>query len=273
MSILKRESCMSFGKRVTWSPADYAKAAALARMVGADMLSRLEWMILKPTVIVDMGCGTGHAMTGLQQRYPEAQIFALDMAESMLGYAAASLAICADGGKLPFKCHSIDLIFANLIFPWCVDSNELLQEWRRVLRPDGLLILTALGLDTLHEWQEVCRDDELPQRLDMHDLGDQLLQAGFSDPVVDVDYYTMTYRDKEQLSMELQASGMWCPRDHVNLAQRLTEVIAAEDNRWSVTYEIIYAHAFSPSIKMEQITNTEGVIRVPLTQLRGWKKE
>ena len=87
--------------------------------------------------------------------------------------------MCADAEKLPLRNQTVDLIFANFLLPWHNDFTVLLREWKRVLRPDGLLMLTALGPDTLREWRGTFAEAHLPLLVDMHDIGDVLLQEGF----------------------------------------------------------------------------------------------
>jgi malonyl-CoA O-methyltransferase len=258
---------MNFSKNIKWSPSDYAKAAVLAREVGQEMLARLDWMTLKPRVIVDMGCGTGEMSALLQQRYPDAQVLALDMSQSMVQSlkqkAPQSYGICADGETLPLRNQTVDLIFANFLLPWHDDFTLLLREWMRVLRPEGLLLFTALGPDTLREWRAIFDDAHIPLLVDMHDIGDVLLKEGFADPVLDVDYYTMTYRDKNRLMSELRASGM-LSSDQSDLCG----VAPSDDGTWAVTYEVIHAHAFTRAASEEVSASADGIVRVPISHLR-----
>lgn len=239
---------------------DYQKAAAIAREAGEEMLNRLDWMTIKPKRILDVGCGTGEMSLALQQRYPEATVIALDSSEAMINHtkqhAALATCVCADAAHLPFANQSLDMIFANLLLPWQTDLKAILQEWRRVLRPDGLLMLTTLGLDTLQECRDEIAFDLVPGLIDMHDVGDCLLQMGFADPVLDVNYYKLRYRDPERLITELAAAGMGHLAD-----------IEKKDS-YIVTYEVIYAHAFVPN-ESELSSSADGTITIPLSHLRS----
>jgi len=246
----------------------------LAQQAGEDLLARLTWMTLKPNIILDVGCGTGMMRAQLQTQYPEAQIIAIDSSTDMIEFAkqqastAASFFISAEASALPYPDRSVDLIFANLLLPWHANQASLLREWRRVLRPDGLLLFNALGLDTLKEWRAQAGDEHLPVLFDMHDLGDLLLQQGFADPVLDVDYYTLTYRSKEKLAHELSVTGMLALSSADILAQEKIAAIPKINDTWHITYEIIYAHAFAPFIKTPENKNTQHEVRVPLSQLK-----
>ncbi len=246
---------------------DYADAAVIAREAGDEMLARLELMTVAPKVIVDVGCGTGELSAKLHSRYPQANMIHLDLSELMLAQVKTSKLVCADAEKLPLRDQSVDLVFANLLLPWCHDFAAVLREWRRVLRPEGLLIFSALGLDTLQEWRGLLQEDEIPLLADMHDIGDMLLQEGFTDPVLDVDHYTTTYRDKKRLLHELRASGMWTPADEQR-ADHVANEIKLSDDVFAVTYEIIHAHTFVPELNSGISPSDDGVVRVPLSHLR-----
>lgn len=262
--------------RMVWSPLEYSQAAVLAREVGEEMLSRLDWMTVKPQFIVEMGCGTGESLSRLQARYPDANVLALDLSLPMIQQASQSIeagqsdaarvaCICADAAALPLADQSIDLIYANLLLPWHPDVKALLQEWRRVLRPNGLIMLTLLGLDTLKEFHNALNHQDMPDLVDMHDVGDFLVAAGFSDPVLDVDRYTLLYRDQQQLVNELRASGMLAKDAKID---ELQPVSVTEDGRLPVTYEAIFAHAFMPENADTVSPSADGVVRIPLKQLR-----
>ncbi len=228
------------------------------------MLARLDWMTLQPHRIVDIGCGIAETTAQLQTRYPQADVIAIDIAEPMLQHAKQhSLQkpltyLCADTMSLPLKDQSVDLLFANFLLPWCEDILSVLQEWHRVLRPEGLLMFSMLGPDTLQEWREVFSEQIIPRVIDMHDVGDLLMREGFADPVLEVDYYTTTYREVNRLLYELEASGM---------TTSLTNVTMPSNALLSVTYEIVYAHAFGSDTNKKEISSSNE-IKIPLSQLR-----
>jgi malonyl-CoA O-methyltransferase len=246
----------------SYTPAEYADVAVMLREAGMNMLARLDLVALQPRRILDVSCRTGFCTQQLRERYPNADIFAVDPDAAMLEYAqqaAPALSvdwICADSAKLPLRGQAVDLIVANLCVPWCVDLKKLLREWRRVLRPEGLLMFTSLGPDTLVELQ--AQDVRLPHFPDMHDLGDELVQAGFADPVLDVEHFTLQYRNWEQLLYELRVTKMIdtlpAPSDVPPLA---------------VTYEVVYGHAWGPAVSDEYSADQDGLVRIPLSHLRG----
>ena len=259
---------MNLSKNISGSPVDYAEASILAREVGGEMLSRLDWVTLKPRVIVEAGCKTGWVSARLAERYPDAVIAAVDLSAPMLKWSQQQKvpAVClqAEVNALPFQTASVDLVCANLVLPWVADYQAALKEWRRVLKPNGLLMLTAFGLDTLCEWRDMFFEEHLPNLWDMHDLGDGLAQQGFEEPVLDVSHYTMTYREKEKFIHELRATGMLVGAPDL---RGLQAVHLSEGDVLSVTYEVAYAHAFAPALRATG-TSSAGVVSIPLSALR-----
>lgn len=222
------------------------------------MLDRLQWVSLQPKQVLDLGCGLGADLPALQARFPAAQVYGIDWAEDFLTAGKreqpkADL-IVADAAILPLVSHSVDLIFANLLIPWCPHPKILLREWRRVLRPHGLLFFSCLGPDTFKEWQGVENLNFLPSLVDMHRVGDALVEEGFIDPVLEVEEFAFTYTSQEKLQQEMQKSGL------IASAIPPTAPLAA-------TFEIVYAHAWCPATKGFK-ANEQGEVRIPISQLR-----
>lgn len=253
------------------SPKEYAEAAVIAQKAGHEMLARLQWMTLEPKTILDIGCGTGEMSLALQQRYPAAKIISIDssmlMAEHTQQLVLPSPVICAGGECLPLRTGSIDLVFANFFLPWQQDVKAVINEWLRVLRGDGVLMLSALGVDTLQEWREVLHAEDTPNLVDMHDVGDALIQAGFSEPVLDVNHYKVTYADKMRLLQDIRSAEMWFPTPEIDLNALVPPALQA-GQRWQLTYEVIYAHAFAPMAGNEFSASSDGIVKIPLAHLR-----
>lgn len=217
----------------------------LLQTICEQMFARLEFMTLAPQRIVDLSFAEQN-VERLKKRYPKAEIIAIN----------------AESAILPLDDHSVDLIFANLFLPWCENSKKILAEWQRILRPNGLLIFSSLGPDTLIELREEFVDDFIFHRIDMHDIGDQLIHAKFADPVLDVDYLTVTYQNLATLFCELQNLQL--------LSSCLVKktIVPNSENIFPVTYEIIHAHAWGKEFAATSTQNELGEVRIPLAHLR-----
>jgi malonyl-CoA O-methyltransferase len=253
------------------SPEEYAEAAVIARAASEEMLSRLALMTLQPKTILDLGCATGESSEKLQVHYPDAQVLAVDWSLAMTQYAKHTLpnlqVIAADGALLPLPTHSMDLIFANFFLAWQQDVKIIMREWMRVLRPNGLLMLSTLGVDTLQEWRGQFPEEDTPRCVDMHDVGDALIQAGFSEPVLDVNHYHLNYQEPTRLLKDMVAAQMWYPtEEHAMMPLKVPE--GQSQAKLQLTYEVIYAHAFGRPLQNEFSASEEGIVKIPLAHLR-----
>ena len=265
--------------------ASYDASAVLQREVGQRMAERLLLVKLQPAAILDAGCGTGDALSELSARYPDAFLVGLDLAYAMLDSArrrvtAASASersllarllgtramtrrvaalVCGDASRLPLAAGTIDLVWSNLTLQWINDASAAFAEFHRVLHVGGLLMFTTFGPDTLKELRAafagVDGATHVSRFIDMHDVGDMLVQAGFADPVMDMETITLTYADATTMMRELKAIGahnatVGRPRGLTGRA-RWSRVLAGleafrRDGRLPATYEVVYGHAWKP---------------------------
>lgn len=235
------------------------------------MVSRLELITIQPKVVLDLGCGSGYSSDLLRVRYPKACIIAIDSFLPILKFAQQAHPyphyICSKTEQLPLPDHCVDVIFANFLLPWHPHEQLLMREWKRVLQPEGLLMFSALGWGTMSEWQAVNSNSLLPRLVDMHDIGDWLVQEGWLNPTLDVNHYTLAYRCPNQLLNELQACSMLDPtftREDLAPLSLSTD----ENGAVLVTAEIIYGHAFAGSYQDAVSANAAGVTSIPLANLR-----
>jgi malonyl-CoA O-methyltransferase len=244
----------------------YDDAAVLHAEVRENLLERLKLTTLQPRVVLDAGAGTGHGSRALKRRYPGSLVVAMDFSSQMLRASAKQRSwlrpfarLQADADLLPFKAGSIDLIVSNLMLQWC-QPDAVFAEFRRVLAPDGLLTFSTLGPDTLRElrsaWAEVDSHIHVHQFIDMHDLGDALVRAGFAAPVLDVERFTLQYLDVRKIAADLKATGahnatvgrmkgLTPPRKFARM-QAAYEPARAQ-GRLPATYEVVFAHAWVPT--------------------------
>jgi malonyl-CoA O-methyltransferase len=245
----------------------YDTHAVLQREVAARLLARLDLMQLAPQLILDLGAGTGDSARALEARYPKASILLLDTVHEMLTKARARRRrwfsrcryLCADAASTGLKDQSVDLIHSNLALHWCADPDAVLAECRRVLKPRGLLIFSTVGPSTLQElraaWASLDDSPHVHFFMDMHDVGDALIRAGFASPVMERDNLCVTYRDLAGLLADLRATGAVNshPGRHKGLrgaGQQRALAAAYESHRRNgllpATYEIVMGHAWIP---------------------------
>jgi malonyl-CoA O-methyltransferase len=202
--------------------AGYEAAARLQARVSAELLERLEELRLRPRVVLDLGCGTGHVTRQLKHRYPRALVMALDIAPGMLREARRHqqlwrrfARVCADARQLPLGDACVDLVFSSLMLQWCDPLDAALVEVRRVLEPAGFFAFSTLGPDTLRElreaWAQADGHDEgynhVNRFLDVRDVGDAATRSGLVEPVLDVDRLELTYPDTLALMHDLKTIG------------------------------------------------------------------
>lgn len=253
------------------SPENDAELAVIERALGEELLTRLQWMTLQPKVMLCLGVKIDAVLEGLQKRFATARLLACDDHFDSVRHALSSRNngvhyVCGEASNIPLASHSVDLIFANYVLPWQKDFAGVCQEWQRLLRPNGLLILSTLGLDTLKEWRHNIPEHALPHFIDMHDLGDLLLDKGFEDPVLEVDFYTLRYKTLKQLAYELTATGMCFLSTQMLIEHFEDSTNLRSGEKWQVTYEAIFAHAFMPAIERQK--QNDGQISIPLSQIR-----
>jgi malonyl-CoA O-methyltransferase len=248
--------------------ATYEAAAVLQARVADELLGRLEPFNFKPEVVLDLGAGTGRTTAELRRRYRRALVVALDLAPGMLHEARRHQQlfrrferVCGDAMRLPLADASVDVIFSSLMLQWCDPPDEAFAEVRRVLKPSGFFAFATLGPDTLRElrtaWAEAdggLREyNHVNHFIDMHDVGDALVRAGLSEPVLDVDRLQLTYPDTLALMRDLKAIGAHNvtagrPRGLVGRARLRRMQRAYEGFRRNgqlpATYEVVYGAAW-----------------------------
>jgi len=244
-------------RRFDRAAATYRAAARLETEIGTRMLERLDYMRVSPQRILDAGSGPAPQAAALAKRYPGALLLALDFSLPMLRQARAlgwlarlrgarrPLAVCASLGRLPFAANSVQLLWANMVLHWADDPRAALAEFQRVLAPGGLLMFSTLGLDTLKELRAAAGDARVHRFADMHDVGDWLLAAGFSAPVMDMEALTLEYRGLPALLADLRASGQTsarADRPRGLAGKGLLASLAPAGSR--ATCEVVYGHAW-----------------------------
>lgn len=272
--------------------ARFSDHAALLTEIARRMLDRLDYIRLAPTRVLDVGCGAGGTRAALAARYPDADWLGIDVSERMLRTATAPLSsvrrmrrwfagrrdlrVVGDGGRMPLPDDSVDLVLSNLMLHWHPQPHQVLPEWKRVLRADGLLMFSCFGPDTLKELRAAAVE-ALPRAqpmpfVDMHDFGDMMVASGFATPVMDVEVLTLTYPSPRALLIEVRALGgnprsdRWPALPSTRQARTLLSALEARrgaDGRIPLTFEVAYGHAWKPRPKTAATTG------IPLDVVRA----
>jgi malonyl-CoA O-methyltransferase len=188
--------------------AHYGRSAHFQRETGERLRAGLP-AAAAPGLAVDVGCGNGHGLALIGERWPEARLIGLDFALPMLQQLTAPerrCRVCADAQAIPLADAASDLFWSNLTLQWC-DPARFFAEAARLLRPGGLLAVSTLGPGTFAE-----------------------LRLAFAG--VDGYRHTIGFRDETELAAAIAAAGLTLlnlqrlnvTRYHENLASLLAEV-------------------------------------------------
>lgn len=277
------------------SAAGYDAAAALQHEVEKRLMESLDYFALRrgqdaaaPSVVLDVGCGPAHAAAAMRKRWPKAQVVALDLALPMLreakkqsGWWKPFQRVCADLRALPLAEGTVDVLFCNLSLQWVDDLPAAFNGFRRVLKPGGLLVCSTFGPETLQELRDAfAHADAVPHVSPFPQIaqfGDALMMAGFRDPVLDRDRFTLTYDDLPALMRELRAMGATNALQHrrhtltgrarFTAAARAYEPLRRADGKLPSTWDVIYAHAWAPPPGAPIRGQGEDIATVPLAKI------
>ncbi len=241
----------------------YEHHAALEQEVCTRLLERTEFSRRPPLQILDLGCGTGAGSTQLKRTFRKAQVISMDTSLAMLSQVRrrSSLlrplkAVCGDIGALPFAVQSVDIVFSNMASYWCPQPMNMFAEFRRVLRPNGMLLFSTFGPATMTElrevWAGVDERVEMPVFPDLLEIGNALVAAGFREPVMDMEVITLNYPKLDALFEELEATGTsmlvrgWDRWRGARVALQESFAPMLKDKMYPLSFEIIYGTAFGP---------------------------
>mgnify|MGYP002632473953 CR=1 FL=1 len=236
----------------------------LFREVADRLLERLDDVTRRFPVALDLGARGDLVGEMLGQRGGIETL--IRCAQSPAGEITPS--ICADEELLPFVDHVFDLVLSNLSLHWINDLPGALSQIRRCLKPDGLMIATMFGGETLKELRSVLNEAEitveggLSPRIspfaDIRDVGGLLQRAGFALPVVDAETITVSYGEPLKLLKDLRGMGetnavaerrlSFTRRDTLMRAMDLyREQFGDDDGRIPATFQVLYLSGWSPA--------------------------
>ncbi len=254
------------------------------------MVERLPIVRLQPASAIDWGSFLGASSGLLRAAYPQARLIAVEPDAARRDATAASL---QRPWWSPARWSGPDsaattpaevgggagqLLWANMGLHGVADPQAEMQRWQQALAVDGFLMFSTLGPGTLGSLRALYAGQGWPAPfapfVDMHDLGDMLLHAGFADPVMDQEQLTLTWPTAEAALAELRglggnvaagrAAGLRTPRWRDLLIEQL-QAVCSRDGRIALDFEIVYGHAFRPAPRPSLAAETA----VPLDDLRA----
>ena len=241
----------------------YEQHAALEQEVCTRLLERTVFNLSSPLQILDLGCGTGTGSAQLKRTFRKAQVVGMDTSLAMLSQVRRKSsmlrplkAVCGDIGALPFAARSADMVFSNLASYWCPEPMAMFAEFRRVMRPDGMLLFSTFGPATMDElgeaWSGVDEEVELPVFPDLLEIGNALVAAGFREPVMDREMITLNYPQLDALFDELEATGTsllvhgWGRWKTARMELKQAYAPMLRDGKYPLSFEVVYGTAFGP---------------------------
>lgn len=253
--------------------------------VARRMGERLSLIRMSPDRILDWDARAGQSAEVLAQAYPQAQRVAVEVPaavprgagpdepcdEPRPGWGAFWRSLLKPAARpLPRTAHTLQepqvapaqaqLVWSNMGLHTRSDPGPTLARWHAALAVDGFLMFSTFGPDTLREWRGLWAQagwgPVAQPFVDMHDWGDALIEAGFADPVMDQETLRLTWATPQEALAELRTlganahparhTGCRTPRWRERLLQALHER-RGPDGRISLTFEIVYGHAFRPA--------------------------
>jgi malonyl-CoA O-methyltransferase len=249
----------------------------LHQEVARRMAQRLELIKLQPAVLLDWWGFSGASHAVLAQAYPQAQRWVLEPTPELrtraknLGSRSAWWKLGRLGATLPCVLapqevlpQSVNLVWANMMLHAVADPPRTFQAWHQAVDVDGFVMFSCLGPGSLRVlealYQRLDWGPPMAQFVDMHDLGDMLVQAGFADPVMDQELITLSWPDAQALLNELRSlggnaspqrfQGLRTPRWHAALLRELG-ALQGEGGRIDLSFEVVYGHAFKAAPRIQ----------------------
>lgn len=279
-----------------WQQAAPAQSPWLHEEVGRRMEARLQWICRTPNTWCDWQPVRGgmQVHAALAQRYPQAQCYVVEPVPRMQAVAQEHWAkpwwspARWGGAKTQMNmpaAGSVDMLWANMLLHNQAQPVQMLKQWHEALAVDGFVMFSCLGPDTAKEMRALYERMGWPAAghsfTDMHDWGDMLVQAGFAEPVMDMETITLTFASPERLLQELRELGCnlhpqrfsglrgraWLAQLHAAMGEHLR--VDHSEGQLALSFELVYGHAFKPVPRVAVDSESS----VSLDQMRSMLKQ
>jgi len=258
-----------------WQNHPASESPWLHEEVARRMEERLDWIKLQPQSWAHWeplrGGMQAHAL--LARRYPAAGCTVVESNDLRLKQAAVAMAKpwwkparwTAPATRFEYPPDgAVNMLWANMSLHMAADPQSLMVRWHRALAVDGFLMFSCFGPDTLLELRAIYQAANWPMPshdfTDMHDWGDMLAEAGFAEPVMDMERITLTFEGPERLLQELRGLGRNLHPDRFTGLRgrqwygQLQQAVKAQPLQ--ITFEVIYGHAFKPKPRLDMRAET-----------------
>lgn len=245
------------------------------------MAERLPLIRRKPQRVVDWWAHAGGSDAALRAVLPEARIerrgpMPPDVTASTPWWRRFWSREVADKQQQA----PADLVWANMLLQHESDPLALMRLWHEALDQQGFLMFSTLGPGSLtglrHLYGSQGWGPSMADLVDMHDIGDMLVEAGFADPVMDQEIVRLTWSSPEAALQELhdlgsnahpmRLAGLRTPRWKQRLMQALRgDPVPTGEVRVVLEFELVYGHAFKPLPRHRVAAET----RIDLEDLRS----
>lgn len=253
--------------------------------VAGRMAQRLSLIRLQPARLFEWWPTWGGGRNLLVQAYPRAQLVGVEPTTTRLAQAQAQ----ARAQQPPWwqvghwtqptpqwvldagvdAVPPAQLVWSNMMLHAVADPLALFARWHQLLSVDGFVMFSCLGPGSLAELRQLYATQGWKAAhadfVDMHDLGDMLVQVGFCDPVMDQETLTLTWAHPASLLAELRQwggnvsparfSGLRTPR----WRQQFLSAWQGRANaagRMSLSVEVVYGHAFKAAPRVPVSSET-----------------
>lgn len=244
----------------------------LFEIAADDIIERCHAVNRTFAAACDLGCGDGRIGRQLVETGKVEHAIGLDGAFGWARNAPFPAAV-GDEEALPLRAGHFDLVVSAMALHWVNDLPGALIQIRNALKPDGLLLATMLGGDTLIELKTALIEAEseitggasprVSPFADVRDLGGLLQRAGLALAVADTDRLTVRYAEPMALIAELRRAGAQnalTVRSRMPLGARVLaraceiyrDQFADGDGRVRATFQLVHLTGWAPDPSQRQ---------------------
>lgn len=138
----------------SWAESYYRRNKKVIGKVGIRLTNELQKTGFSGGNILDIGCGFASVPIRMSERFPEANITGIDLAEPLLEIGRSLIKERqleeriilkqGDACNTEFENNSFDVVICSFLLHIVESPEKLLNEINRLVKPDGKIIITDL---------------------------------------------------------------------------------------------------------------------------------